>query len=219
MGSDYEDTLRSFAEGKRLGRLAKAVREPEGGACDACGSALPRTLYGLKDTVSGRYYFVGQSCLTWLLESGLVARARFRQSAEVAYRQEMELRRNGEHPERPQPHAAAGAAGNPPIRTCDFSRLRRTVLIVSSDSHVEALARLADGRRTVSARASEPRWRREWTRRDGAMVLEPVHRPRRAALAICTLRAYGQALALWRKGDRLHGMEQGKKIRQRGKAC
>ena len=31
----YEERLRAFAEGKRLGRLAKAVRDPEDGVCDA----------------------------------------------------------------------------------------------------------------------------------------------------------------------------------------
>ncbi len=219
MGSDYEDRLRSFAEGKRLGRLAKAVRDRADAVCDACGSALPRTLFGLKDTVSDRCYFVGQNCLAWLLESGLVARARYRQSAETAYRREMEMRRNGASAPSDESSPSTGAHGHRLERTTGLSGLRRTVLIVESDGHCRALVRLGDGRRSVSGRAVEPRWRREWTRRDGAMVLEPVHRPRRAALAICTLRAYGQALALWREGDRLHGMEQGKRIRQRGKAC
>ena len=67
----YEQTLREFAEGKRLGRLAKAVRDPSDAACDACGSTLPRTLLGLRDGNSGRYYFVGQNCLGWLLANGL----------------------------------------------------------------------------------------------------------------------------------------------------
>lgn len=34
----YEERLRAFADGKRLGRLAKAVRDPVDGVCDACGS-------------------------------------------------------------------------------------------------------------------------------------------------------------------------------------
>ena len=80
----YEERLRAFAEGKRLGRLAKAVRDPEDGVCDACGSTLPRILFGLRDTVSDRHYFVGQNCLAWLLETGPVAKARYRHSAEVA---------------------------------------------------------------------------------------------------------------------------------------
>ncbi len=71
------------------------MRDPEDGVCDACGSTLPRTLFGLKDTVSDRHYFVGQNCLSWLLDMGLVVWTRYRHSAEVAYRREMEMRQNG----------------------------------------------------------------------------------------------------------------------------
>ncbi len=107
----YEERLRAFAEGKRLGRLAKAVRDPEDGVCDACGSTLPRTLFGLRDTVSDRHYFVGQNCLAWLLETGLVARARYRHSAEVAYRREMEMRRNGTGASTDGPSPSTGGPG------------------------------------------------------------------------------------------------------------
>lgn len=93
MGNDYESRLIAFAEGKRLARLSKVVKER--GVCDACGSTLPRALFGLRETVSGRHYFLGQNCLAWLLERRLVARARYRESAEVAYRREMELRGQG----------------------------------------------------------------------------------------------------------------------------
>jgi hypothetical protein len=90
MGNGYETRLIAFAEGKRLARLSRVVKER--GVCDACGSTLPRVLFGLRETVSGRHYFLGQNCLAWLLEQRLVARARYRESAEVAYRREMELR-------------------------------------------------------------------------------------------------------------------------------
>ena len=90
MGNGYETRLIAFAEGKHLARLSKVAKER--GVCDACGSTLPRVLFGLRDTVSGRHYFLGQNCLAWLLEQRLVARARYRESAEVAYRREMELR-------------------------------------------------------------------------------------------------------------------------------
>jgi hypothetical protein len=90
MGNGYETRLIAFAEGKRLARLSRVVKER--GVCDACASTLPRVLFGLRDTVSGRHYFLGQNCLAWLLERRLVARARYRESAEVAYRREMELR-------------------------------------------------------------------------------------------------------------------------------
>src|SRR5437667_12828046 len=92
----YEAALDQFARGKRLARLAKYVRARSDDRCDACGSTLPRLLFGLKDAQTERYYFVGQNCLSWLLEARLVARARFRQSSETAYEREMKLRRDGE---------------------------------------------------------------------------------------------------------------------------
>ena len=91
----YEAALRQFASEKGLARLARFVRARAGDRCDACGSTLPRLLFGLKDARTERCYFVGQNCLNWLLEAGLVARARFRQSAETAYDREMKLRRDG----------------------------------------------------------------------------------------------------------------------------
>ncbi len=204
----YEERLRAFAEGKRLGRMAKAVRDSEDGVCDACGSTLPRTLFGLRDTVSGRHYFVGQSCLAWLLETGLVARARYRQSAEVAYRREMEMRRNG----------AGASSDEPSPGTCDHGdlregraglrHLRRTFLILETESHYEALVHLKDGRRRVSGRAQVPRWGQGWARHDGGVVLlERVPRARRNAVTMCVLKAYRKARAAWREGDAANGDE------------
>jgi len=92
----YEAALDQFARGKRLARLAKYVRARSDDRCDACGSTLPRLLFGLKDAQTERCYFVGQNCLNWLLESGLIARARFRQTSETAYEREMKLRRDGQ---------------------------------------------------------------------------------------------------------------------------
>ncbi len=210
MGSNYEDTLRGFAEGKRLGRLAKAVRDPVNGVCDACGSTLPRTLFGLRDTVSDRHYFVGQNCLAWLLEAGLVARARYRHSAEVAYRREMEMRRNGAGTATDQPPSNTHHQGDLPQRRLDLRNLRRTILIVETESHFEALVRLDDGRRRVSGRAQEPRWSQGWARRDGGVVLlERVPRAKRNAVIICLLKAYRKARATWRDGEARNGAEPG----------
>ena len=94
--SGYEAALQEFARGKKLARLARFVRARPGDRCDACGSTLPRLLFGLKDTQAERFYFLGQNCLNWLLEAGLVARARFRHSSEIAYEREMKLRRGEE---------------------------------------------------------------------------------------------------------------------------
>ena len=211
----YEERLRAFAEGKRLGRLAKAVRDPEDGVCDACGSTLPRTLFGLRDTVSDRHYFVGQNCLAWLLETGLVARARYRHSAEVAYRREMEMRRNGASAATDKPSPRTGDQGNLPQRRLDLRNLRRTILIVETESHYEAVVRLEDGGRRVSGRAQEPRWGQGWARHDGGVVLlERVPIAKRNALIICLLKAYRKARVAWRHGEVLDGDEPGNKVHE-----
>ncbi len=204
----YEERLRAFAEGKRLGRLAKAVRDPKDGVCDACGSTLPRTLFGLRDTVSDRHYFVGQNCLSWLLETRLVARARYRHSAEVAYRREMEMRRNGASTATDESLSSAGDQGDLSQRRSDLRHLRRTILIVETESHYEALVRLEDGRRRVSSRVREPRWGQGWARCDGGVVLlERVPRAKRSAVIICLLKAYRKARAAWRDGEARNGAE------------
>ncbi len=74
----YQERLTSFADGKYLGQLTGVVRDPGDAVCDACGSTMARTLFGLKDTLADRFYFVGQSCLGSLKASGLVARRRYR---------------------------------------------------------------------------------------------------------------------------------------------
>ncbi len=211
----YEERLRAFAERKRLGRLAKAVRDPEDGVCDGCGSALPRTLFGLRDTVSDRHYFVGQNCLAWLLEAGLVARARYRQSAEVAYRREMEMRRNGAGASTDEPSPRTAGLGDPRKRRFDLRKLRRTILITETESHYEALVRLEDGRRRVSGRAQERRWGQGWARRDGGVVLlERVPRAKRSAVIICLLKAYRKARAAWWDGEARNGDEPENKMHE-----
>ncbi|MDP2660083.1 MAG: hypothetical protein Q8R28_05090 [Dehalococcoidia bacterium] len=211
----YEERLRAFAEGKRLGRLAKAVRDPEDGACDACGSTLPRTLFGLRDTVNDRHFFVGQNCLAWLLETGLVARTRYRQSAEVAYRREIELRRNGAVASIDGPSPSPDDQGDLRERRADLRHLRRTFFILETETHYEALVRLEGGRRRVSGRAQEPRWSQGWARHDGGVVLlERVPRARRNAVAICVLKAYRKARTAWRNGAVRNGNEPGNEIRE-----
>ncbi len=211
----YEERLRAFAEGKRLGRLAKAVRDPEDGVCDACGSTLPRILFGLRDTVNDRHYFVGQSCLSWLLETGLVARARYRHSAEVAYRREMELRRNGTSTATDESLSSTGDQGDLPQRRSDLRNLRRTILITETESHYGVLVRLEDGRRRVCGRAQECRWGQGWARRDGGVVLlERVPRAKRSTIVICLLKAYRMARAAWREEGARNGDEPGNKVNE-----
>ena len=196
MDDCYETRLREFAEGKRLGRLTSTVPSSREDRCDACGSPQPRTLFGLKDAVKGRYYFVGQNCLAWLMDNGMVARARYRDRAASAYSREMELRRNGSAEVRQ-------AIGVAPVRLdghpqgAKLPSLRRIVLVVERDGEYRALVRLSNGQRRVSARAGESCWQWEWTRHDGGALLERVWRPRRA-MGACVLRAHRDALERWR---------------------
>jgi hypothetical protein len=210
----YEERLLAFAEGKRLGQLSKAVRDPEDGVCDACGSALPRTLFGLKDTEADRHYFVGQNCLSSLKASGLVARARYRQSAEVAYRKEMEMRRNGAGPACDLPLAKIDTPGNSQRPKDDLPALRRTVIISETENHYHALVTLKDGRRSVSGRAEVTRWVQDWARQDGGILLERVPRARPNAVTVCLLRAYREARHAWRNGTEPDGDRPTNGIRQ-----
>jgi hypothetical protein len=139
----YEATLQRFASDKRLARLARCVRARAGDRCDACGSTLPRLLFGLKDARTERCYFVGQNCLKWLLEAGLVARARFRQTSETAFEREMKLRRDG---------------GPIPVDADE--------ILVPAPGEATA-ACLAE-----SISAVRPTIEGRWVRQDGAMVFE-----------------------------------------------
>ena len=89
------------------------------------------------------------------------------------------------------------------------------MIVVQSNAYYEALARLEDGRRRVSGRAREPRWRRGWARRDGGVVLlERVPRARRNAVAICVLKAYRKARTAWRNGAGRNGNEPRNEMRE-----
>ena len=96
----YEQRINSFAQGKTLLRMARPVRNRADALCDACGSAQPRRLYALADLDTKRHYFVGETCLKELAKRGVVLRRFGRESGQVAYETEMnlrsQLRANGE---------------------------------------------------------------------------------------------------------------------------
>ena len=94
----YEQKLSDFGGDKRLLRLPRPVRDRANASCDVCGSAQPRMLCGLKDPDSGRYYFVGNTCLKGLVKQGVVLKRFDRESGQVAYEAEMERRIQGHVP-------------------------------------------------------------------------------------------------------------------------
>ena len=87
----YEQKLAEFAQGKRLLRLARPIRDRADAFCDARGSTQPRTLYALADMDTERHYFVGDTCLKELAKCGAVFRYG-RRSGREAFESEMKLR-------------------------------------------------------------------------------------------------------------------------------
>jgi hypothetical protein len=81
----YEERLRAFAQGKRLRRFRGMLRFPCDTTCDACGSALPNYLYGLRDMEGRRDYFVGANCLSRLSQMLVLERPFVRANITSAY--------------------------------------------------------------------------------------------------------------------------------------
>jgi hypothetical protein len=183
MRNDYETRLIAFAEGKRLARLSRVVKER--GVCDACGSTLPRVLFGLRETVSGRHYFLGQNCLAWLLERRLVARARYRESAEVAYRREMELRGQGTPAVVPEAPTTKPAA-----RQVQPTRPSNGAASVQSKEQARVNSLPANSSLQGLVAVPEPRSSFRWVREGSALVLHRVVEPSPADLEAFFRAAY-----------------------------
>jgi hypothetical protein len=104
----YDERLAAFADGKRLRRFRGALRPAGDTSCDACGSALPSMLYGLRDLAGGHDYFVGVNCLRQLHGLGALEQPYVRMSIATAYvrargapRELQVYLRFGQRPERP----------------------------------------------------------------------------------------------------------------------
>ena len=81
----YEEKLGFFAAGKRLRRFRGVLRAPGDTSCDACGSSMPNFLYGLRDLVETRDYFVGANCFQRLRQLGAFEQPYVRMSIATAY--------------------------------------------------------------------------------------------------------------------------------------
>jgi hypothetical protein len=81
----YEERLVEFATGKRLRRFRGVLRAPGDTSCDACGSSMPNFLYGLRDLVESRDYFVGANCFQRLRQLGAFEQPYVRMSIATAY--------------------------------------------------------------------------------------------------------------------------------------
>jgi len=107
----WEAKLAAFAEGKRLRRYRGMVRNPKDSTCDACGSALPNNLWGLRDMEGKRDYFVGGNCLAGLSRMLVLERPFVRADIGTAYEQARlnERAGNGAGLQVPPPNGDASA--------------------------------------------------------------------------------------------------------------
>ena len=81
----FEAKLAAFAKGKRLRRFRGMIRNPKDSTCDACGSALPNHLWGLRDVEEQKDYFVGSNCLAGLARMLVIERPFVRANIDLAY--------------------------------------------------------------------------------------------------------------------------------------
>ena len=188
----YEERLTSFAQGKKLLRLPRPIRDRADASCDACGSVLPRTLYALKDLDFGRHFFVGDTCLRELVKLGVVLRRFAKESGQAAYEPEMQLR--GEETAGPEQDlrpangpstVSSGAQTNFPI-----------VFIIQNPENYRAWVSVfsPQGGTRSWGYAEEGRWEETW-RRGGerGLVLEKVQGERPEAASQCLTRAWQEA--------------------------
>ena len=169
----YEQKLDEFAQGKRLLRLARPIRDRADAFCDACGSTQPRTLYALEDLDSERHYFVGDTCLKELAKRGAILRYG-RHSGRVAFENEMKLR--AQEFEADQGTNADGVRHSDPVEQKpavitsqpnpgnDTKRLFPVILVIQTAEGYQAFASaFSPGDGTFSwGHAQEPRYHEVW---------------------------------------------------------
>ena len=190
---DYEERLEAFARGKRLRRFRGMIRNPKDPGCDACGSALPSFLWGLRDMDSEQDYFVGQSCLAAISRMHLIERPFVRAGIKEAFE-----RARGEATAEESKNQAEVVAPtkdeSPAVRaqwldtTADARAL--DLRVYENDELVTVFVRMESpsGRLQAWGAASAPRQRRLW-RADGEPTLSEVAETNDATLAACLRRA------------------------------
>ncbi len=204
--NSYEAKLQQFAEGKQLLRLSRPIRDRADASCDVCESTRPRLLYALQDQESGRYYFVGETCLKELVKSGAIRRRYSRESGHTAFETEMERRLEESRERIDQEHA-----GVDPNALSKVSDKRggesRSEIASGSTPSVPVLMVIADPRyyRAVACvfapngttlswgYAREARYEEVWSRGgDKGLLLEKVAKERGDAMQQAIVRAWGE---------------------------
>ncbi len=201
----YEQKLDQFAQGKRLLRLARPIRDRADAFCDACGSTQPRTLYALEDLDSERYYFVGDTCLKELAKRGAILRYG-RHSGRVAFENEMKLRAqefeadqvtNADGVPRPIPvEQKPLITTSQPNPANDTKGLVPAILVIQTPEGYQAIASaFSPGEGNFSwGHAQEPRYHEVWRQGgEGGLVLEKERVDIPDALRKCIHKAWEEA--------------------------
>ena len=202
----YEEKLAAFAEGKRLLRLPRPIRNRADAFCDPCGSTLPRTLCALKDLESGRYYFAGASCLKELASLGVILRRFGKESGQAAYETEMQIRsqesqrkpnlQERQNAEREQAPTVVINGDGLPTDLPDGKNIHPAVFMIQYQDHYSAFVSIdSDGGEAQRwGYAEENRWEERWRRAGvGGLVLEKVPGERSEAARLCVVRAWVEA--------------------------
>lgn len=206
--SGYEQKLREFASGKKLLRLSRPLRNRADAFCDACGSTQPRVLHVLEEGHSGRYYFVGGTCLKELAKMAAILKSYGRESGQKAF--EAEVKWRAEELQKKRSAAGAGSkrtpmtkteaetpdAGPPYAPAPDVWPLMPAVVIIESPEHYEAFVpvRSAQGNPLSWVYAKEPRYSEVWgTGWERGLLLEKVREEHPDALSLCLARAWEEA--------------------------
>ena len=197
----YEERIAAFAQGKRLLRMPRPIRNRADTFCDACGSTRPTNLCALKDLESGRYYFTGTTCLKELVVKGVIVRRYGKESGQTAYEKEMRMRGEETNDNLNRPELQESTPGelqkgpskvnDPTIDVPTRQDINPTVLVIQYADHYTAFVSINTDGSERSGSAEEPRWEETW-RRTGirGLVLEKVISERAEAATRCITRAW-----------------------------
>ena len=228
----YEQRLAAFVKGRQFTRLSRPIRDRADAVCDACGSTQARTLFALKDEESGRYAFVGDTCLREMTRLGVILRRFGKEAAREAYEREMAQRAEevGATPATPKegspdepsdgntprsgdalPVADPAAAGAPqPDGSTVTPEVVPTLFILEAPTYYHALALFlsGDGMPRGWGYARENRYHHVSQHREGHAGAEEIRTERSGALPTSVSKAWAYACARMGGSPELSGAAQ-----------
>ena len=207
----YEERIAAFAQGKRLLRMPRPIRNRADAFCDACGSTRPTNLCALKDLESGRYYFAGTTCLKELVSKGVIVRRFGKESGQTAYEKEMRMRGdetneslNRQDLQESTPgelQTGASKVIDPSLDGPTRRDINPTVLLIQYADHYTAFVSISSDER--SGYAEEGRWEERWRQTgDAGLLLEKVITERTEAATQCITRAWENAFSFQGNAER-----------------